>query len=392
MKKFDVGIIGGGASGCICAIELGRAGLNVALFEKDDTIAKKILRTGNGRCNLSNSLINENLDFEKHYNNADFVRCTLSKFDCEYIRKYFLELGLLTRTDGENLIFPQTNYAKTVNEILKYNIAKYCTKVFTSIQISKVHCIDDYYIINDEYLCKNLIIASGGGVAKYMNAFKLKVSPCQKVLCPIKVYDPIFCKRCDNIKVKAKVSLCNKSGDLKASEEGEVLFRKYGLSGICIFNLSRLASNGDSIFIDFFPNLTKKQLLEILCERRKEPKFAQPKEWLLGMLHKRISEAVLYELDMYYRHSFEELNNKDDSLLAEFLKKAEFKINGLHNYQDAQLTKGGLCTCDFNQQTLEHKNYKGLFACGEALNIDGKCGGFNLHWAWASALAVCKNF
>ena len=383
-RTSDVIIIGGGASGIVAALAAGQAGAKVTVLEKNIRVGKSILSTGNGRCNISNSTIGKPESFLQ-YNNPEFVSTILKRYDSTSIRLFFYDLGLLTIVEKNLWVFPRTQSANTVLDVLLKEMERLAVNCYTGQEIIGLRISEEGYRVETttaSYSAKALILACG--VEPLLTAFAfLNTASSTPILGPLKTdVDPI--RGLDGVRVNAKVSLMD-GEKVIASEEGEILFRDYGVSGIVIFNLSRHAKPGHTLSIDLFPELTERDLLNTLEKRLTRRPDLNADELLTGMLHSRIIQAVI-------RKSKSRTNQGLDQgmlyPLAQSMKKYQLKVTGGPSKDQAQVTRGGLGTDSFNPETLEAKNQAGLFACGECLDIDGPCGGYNLHWAWASGLVA----
>ena len=383
-RSSDVIIIGGGASGLLAALSAGQAGARVSVLEKNIRVGKSILATGNGRCNISNSSIGKPESF-LHYNNPGFVSFILKRFDSTSIRMLFYELGLLTVVEKNGWIFPRTQSANTVLDVLLKEIDRLPVTCYTGQEIIGLRISEEGYRVETttaSYTAKALILACG--VEPLLTAFAFLTNELPTpILGPLKT-DVDSIRGLDGVRVNARVSLMD-GGKTIIAEEGEVLFRDYGISGIVVFNLSRFAKPGHMLSIDLFPELTERDLLNMLEKRLlRHPDF-NADELLTGMLHSRIIQAVI-------RKSKSRTNQGLEPTLlyplAQTMKTYQLKVTGGPSKDQAQVTRGGLSTAGFSPETLEAGNQAGLFACGECLDIDGPCGGYNLHWAWASGLVA----
>jgi len=381
-KTSDVTIIGGGASGLIAAISAGNNGARVAIIEKNIRVGKSILATGNGRCNLSNTLIGKPESFS-HYNNPDFVADVLQGLDSTALRMFYFELGLLTIADKKGWVFPRTQTANTVVDVLFKEIDRQPVTCYTGQEIIGLRISEEGYRVettSGSYVSRALILACG--VEPLLTAFAfLNTVPPTPVLGPLRT-DPDPIRGLDGVRVTCRVSLLEEDKTI-ASEEGELLFRDYGVSGIVIFNLSRFARPGQHLYVDFFPELELRDLEKMLTKRLKNYPDYNATDLLTGMLHSRIIQAVVRKSRSRTSQGIEQSMLRP---LAQTMKSFQLRITGGPTRDQAQVTRGGLSTDNFDPKTLMAYNQQGLFACGECIDIDGPCGGFNLHWAWASGL------
>ena len=383
-RYSDIIVVGGGASGLLAAIAAAEHGGKVILVEKNIRVGKRILATGNGRCNLSNAIIGKP-EGNARYNRPEFVAPVLERFDCTAIRVFFYDLGLLTITDKNGWVFPRTQTANTVLDVLLRELDRLAIVTYPGQEIIGMRMNEDGYRIEttgSSFAAKNLILCCG--VEPLLKAFPfLNVIKPEPILGPLRT-DTDAIRGLDGVRATCRMSL-REEDRLICWEDGELLFRDYGVSGIAVFNLSRFAKPGQKLLIDFFPDLSHQALKGLLLSRiERSPELTAP-EALTGILHSRIIQAVLRKTRI------KTSNKPDDNMLnalVNTMKRFSLTVTGGPTKDQAQLTRGGLNTEDFNPVTLESKNQKGLFAAGECLDIDGPCGGFNLHWAWASGLTA----
>ena len=383
-RYSDIIVVGGGASGLMAAIAAAEHGGQVILVEKNIRVGKRILATGNGRCNLSNAIIGKP-EGNSRYNRPDFVAPVLERFDCTSIRVLFYDLGLLTITDKNGWVFPRTQTANTVLDVLLRELDRLAIVTYAGQEIIGMRINEDGYRVEttgSSFAAKNLILCCG--VEPLLKAFPfLNIIKPEPILGPLRT-DTDAIRGLDGVRASCRISL-REEDKLVCREDGELLFRDYGVSGIAVFNLSRFAKPGQKLLIDFFPDLSHQALKGLLLSRiERNPDLTAP-EALTGILHSRIIQAVLRKTRI------KTSNKPDDNMLnalVNTMKRFSLTVTGGPTKDQAQLTRGGLNTEDFNPNTLESKTQKGLFAAGECLDIDGPCGGFNLHWAWASGLTA----
>ncbi len=370
-KNFDVAIIGGGMSGIILALSLKEKGVDVCILEAKDRIGKKILQTGNGKCNILNS----NLDII-NYNNS-FPKYALGKYNIKALKDFYLSLGLLLKEDSEGRVYPYSESANTVLNIFLEKLDKLEVPVFLNTKIEKVYKENGIYSIyskSEIYNSKIVVLATGSNATSGINSHSIygnlghKITKLEQSLVPIKTN---ALKGCNGVRSKAKASLYI-DNKCVFEENGELLFKDNYLSGILAFKMSAYIAralvqkdNIDAyIEIDFVPEYTEEELKTIL----KDSPLDKP---LNGILHKAIA-----------------LNFKDSKNLAFDLKHYRCKVEGLYPIDNAQVVSGGLDVSQFDDKTMESKINQNLYALGEVLDVDGQCGGYNLSFACASALVA----
>ncbi len=413
LDMYDVIVIGAGASGSMAAISALYKGSSVLLCEADEKLHRKLLTTGNGRCNLSNSIIEKDwLENKKPdlgdsrlcaslaYRNFDFAKHALLKMGCNDTRKYFKILGLETFEDNEGRIYPITNKARTVSNILSSKFFyKYCGNM---IHLEKYTEIIEISRHNKIWTCrssdgklfhsKSVILATGGafGLAKNLGLNVLEAKP---VLGPVFTKNSLS-KKLNGIRTRCVATLKRK-GKKILSLPGEVLFRKYGLSGIVIFELSRFVECGDVISLDIMPWFTHEELTDNINERITgalcDPDLAVSCEDVLeGLLQTEVSDALLEEIGA---DPYDFVLKFDRKKMVGLLKNLEFEVTKGVNHEGAQCIRGGIAVSEIDPQTMSvaSSKYPNLFACGEIINVDGTCGGFNLQWAWSSGYLAGKS-
>ena len=381
MKYYDILVLGGGASGVVAAIKACEKGNQVAIIDKANKIAKKILVTGNGRCNLTN--LNTT---EKQYN-VDISQF-LNRFGVNDTLYFFDSIGLVTYADEEGRVYPLSNSAKSVMDVLTNKLSAQNIDCFLEHNILKVEKWDDNFLVKtdkDEFLCKKVIVSLGGnfttqildikGINFIPSLVSLKAN-ISRNLSGCRISDAVVCVE-------------DLHGN-KMTERGEVLFKEKGISGICIFNLSSLFARNKKfegkLRIDLMPNYTDDMLLEMLQKRRslnvKVNKFFD------GLLLSQIGYEILNRIKLDEEKSSLNLTEAEIKQMASLIKNLDYDITGC--LDNNQIFAGGI---DLAQLTpnLEHKTIKNLYFTGEACNVDGLCGGYNLQWAWTSGYIVGEN-
>lgn len=389
---FDTAIIGGGAAGLAAAIFSARREKNVLLLERLPRVGKKILSTGNGRCNITN----KNIDISRyHGTDASFAEKALTAFPLSETISFFESMGLLL-TEGENgKLYPKSLQASSVLDLMRIElsclgISETVDAFVTSIEKNK----DGFSIATEDertFSAKTVIMATGGKAAPSMGTDGQGYSLVQKFghtvvtplpsLVQIKTEPPM--RALKGVKHIGKVSLFV-DGALIHIEKGEILFTDYGLSGPPVFNLSRYASEAVRqnkkvrAVINFFPDYTPEALFSLLEERKKALPHLDGEAFLIGLMPKLLGREITKRARDFYDLS---------GLLSAF----PLKVTGVMPWANAQVTAGGIATRDVDPLTMESRLCPGIYFCGEILDIDGDCGGFNLQWAWSSAFLAAQN-
>lgn len=408
MIYHDVVIIGGGASGMTAAITAKDFGLDVAIVEGTDRIGKKILTTGNGRCNITNSLIS--FPFENfHSANDGFFIKSLNKFSVEDTKAFFLNLGLpiIELEKGKN--YPQSLQASSVVDILKMALEEREIPVYNSYKVKSIHKSKGKFTLstgNEDssvIKCKKLIMACGGKSAPKTGSngsgYTLAKSLGHSIIEP----NPAIVQlKLSHNKLKALSGikfngyaevLCD--GKSIRKEFGEILFTDYGISGPPILQISREASLGCfkgkevKILVDMMPDKSLKELEDFLEGHFAVFSYREVINSLIGVVNKKMIPILLREagIDNLHKPCYE-LTWKEKKALINLMKSWEFKCVGTNGFQAAQVTTGGINTKEVDSETLQSKLVDNLYFCGELLDVDGDCGGFNLQWAWSSGFTA----
>ncbi|MCL2106772.1 MAG: aminoacetone oxidase family FAD-binding enzyme [Oscillospiraceae bacterium] len=376
---YDTAIVGAGASGLAAAIAAGRAGGRVLLLERLPRAGKKILATGNGRCNLSNRAV-----LEHPYHNRDFALSALKSFGPAECEAFFRSLGLALREDAEGRVYPRSNTASSVLDALRFGAARAGVTLRCDTHVRSVRRERQGFLLNDDIRARRVILAAGGCAAPAHGSdgsgFALlaplghAIVPPKPALVQIRLKSPIL-PMLKGLRVSAGITLENAEGLPLREAFGEILFTEDGLSGIAAMELSRAAEPGTVAVLDLLPELSAPALAALLAEFARSCPEASPEQLLAGLLPKRIGEAVIKQSG----------SNKLDHF-TKTAKRFAFPVAGTRGFAHAQITAGGAAVSEFCAGTLESRLVPGLYACGELLDIDGGCGGFMLHWAWASGL------
>ena len=368
-----IGIIGGGASGMAAALAAAENGTHtVILFERQARVGKKLLATGNGRCNLTNRK-----PASYHGNAPAFAEPALSRFHVEDTLAWFARMGLLTVTEESGRVYPYSDQANSVVDVLRFALEKQNIKLKLGFEVSRIKKTNEGFCVEskDEAVpCHRLIVACGGLAGTQqggsMSGYQLlrsmghRVTKLRPALVQIKTADNVAALKGVRANCKAQIY---RDGDLFSESVGELQFADYGISGPVVFEVSRDACQEKGEWtckLDFLPDISEEQLKKMIVR--------DGEEMLTGILHNRLGK-VLAKAGSY-----------DKTQVARAVKAYELRLLEPMGMDKAQVTAGGVVTDDFDPQTMQSKLVPGLFACGEVLDIDGDCGGYNLQWAWSS--------
>jgi predicted Rossmann fold flavoprotein len=396
-QKCKVAVIGGGAAGMMAALSASRilsAG-EVILLEKNSVLGRKLSATGNGRCNFSNRFCRW-----QDYGGQDLslVRHAFDHLGPAGTEALFEELGIMAREESEGRLYPYSEQASAVTDALRDALKDNGVTVCLDTEVTRVKKSENRFIVEYDggsVQARSLIIATGGkaghrygstgdgyGFAKSFGHTLRRPLPALVQI----VTENGVSGRLRGVRAKGAVSLI-KGQELVAREEGEIQFIENGLSGICIFDLSRLLGEDPAAFrirIDLFPEYSSDRLLELLESRKRKFTNRPAESLLVGMLHDKLITLYLELSGVDAGSSVCQVDEAQLLCLSRLLKCREVAIKGTKGWIEAQVTVGGVKREEVCGETLESKLVPGLFFAGEVLDIDGKCGGWNLQWAWSS--------
>lgn len=402
MNTKKVLIIGGGASGLTAAISAARKGATVVLFEALNRVGKKILATGNGRCNLSNIATDK---IRYHGDDPGFMEAALSQVTVEETLNFFRLLGLETKVEDQGKVFPLSDQGSSVLDLLRYEVENLGVQVILGDPVVDLKKEVDGFFLRTKsgsgFSGDRVILATGGKSAPKLGSdgsgyvlgkgLGHSMTPVFPALVQIKCENRSF-RGMKGVKIQGRIR-SELEGRLLREEEGEILFTDYGVSGPPVLQLSRgiakalMQGKKPRISIDFFPEIPREKLYETLwmmvsLDGNKPLDFS-----LVGLLNKKVIPVVLKEIGVRdIKKPCEHIRDEEIQRLTNLLKSCGLKPTGTLSWKDSQVTAGGFHTKEIHPGTLESKIIPGLYFAGEILDIDGDCGGFNLQWAWSSGI------
>jgi len=394
-------IIGGGASGLVSAICLARKGESVLILEKNKIVGKKLLATGNGRCNISNKNINS-LNF--HSSNFSFIRESIKDFNFSKIESFFNSIGIILVELKDGKVYPMSLKASSVVDILEYEAKVLGVEICCNTLVKQTTKENDKFIVKTDdttYRSKKLIIATGleassqlGGssfgldIASSFNHPIIKTLPSLVQLCSKEDY----LKYLVGVKQDALVSLIS-NGEFISEIRGDILFTKYGVSGLAVLDISREVSlrldNYEYCLlnIDLMPDINKNQLVQLLSSRLKNKSDKPILLWLEGFINKKLAKVIIDKSKIDSK-VLKNLNKKDINKIVYTIKNLSLEINLTKGFDGAEVSAGGVDTRYINPKNMHSLLVNNLYFIGEILDVDGNRGGYNLHFAWLSGIRV----
>jgi len=392
-------IVGAGASGLIAAITAAKNGTDVTLLEQNSKIGKKILVSGNGKCNIDNKHISP---ARFHSENPAFVEEVLKGYDFKTIEKFFTSIGLELTEGKEGKMFPMSLQASSVVEILEYEAKKLGVMIVCNCTVEAISKEDNTFTLQTSQgtkKCSTLLLASGspaapqlGGndsgfsFAQSMGHTLIPSHPALTQLCS----EERWVKEASGVKV-AGIAKLYANGEYITEKKGDLLFTNYGISGLAILDISREVSTrlADYAYcelsLDLMPEFSKEKLTHFLLQRIQKESDKPLSIWLQGIINKKLIHIILKQSKVKAKTEAE-LGRKEVGKLIYTLKNLKLSINDTKGFKGAEVATGGVDTTEVNPQTMESKLIDGLYFAGEILDVDGDRGGFNFHFAWLSGM------
>lgn len=394
---YDVVIIGGGAAGMMAAVFAAREQASVLILEHMDCCGKKILSTGNGRCNYTNRM--QGIEYYRGDDPA-FVLPALRQFGYEDTIAFFKEIGIEPK-DKNGYIYPRSMQAASVRDALLLELKKNRVTIKTDIGIRSINEKSGYYEIctkNGNFKGKTCILATGGKSAKstgsdgsgflYLGAFSHTVSDLVPALTGMVVKQP-FGGKLAGIRAEANITLFVENRQI-AEDFGEIQLTDYGISGIPVFQVSRFAAKalekGKKVDakVNFLPEYSKEETKDIITKRFASLKERTASKVLLGLLNHKLVEVLLECAGIPFEKKAGACTAGEIAKLCRLITAFPYEIVKMRKFEQSQVTAGGVRTAEIDCDTMESKFHPGLYFAGEVMDIDGMCGGYNLQWAWTS--------
>ena len=399
-------IIGAGASGLFCSILLQKKNYQVTLIEKNSKAGRKILASGNGKCNITN----ENLKYNNFNSNSnsEFFKYAISQMPYEKIKKYFSSIGLEIINGEGTRMYPMSQQASSVRDILYNEAVSLGVKFIFEEEVVKTTKIKKLFEIKtnqNSYKSSYLIITTGSLAMKklgssnsghnFAKTFGHKIVEPYASLVQLKSNDKSIYSL-SGVKIKSNIKLLI-NNKLRQEENADILFTKYGVSGNAILDLSRLASKSlinkqkVDIQVDIMPNISKDDLLILLKHRQVILKEKDVNFLLESIINTKLINFI-YKKSNIKVNKISQLNKNDLSNISFVIKNIKINISDTNGLENAEVSAGGIDVNEIDNKTMQSKKVNNLYFCGEVLDVDGNCGGYNFHWAWSSASACANSF
>ena len=401
MNTYDALIIGGGASGLIAACALGRRGRRVVLLEKQDRVGRKLLSTGNGRCNLTNLRAGA----ENYHGGRQAVRTALKAWPPKKVVALFEALGIPCVTDEAKRVYPMSRQAASVLDALRLGCDEAGVETRTGFRATALNPGEGGFEAisegGDRVYARCALVCTGGLAAPKLGAcgdgYRLlerlghTTVPCFPAVAAL-ITPPEPVRGLKGIRAEAEIALLCEDEVVK-SERGELLFAESGVSGIAAMqlahgvNVALSAGKRCAVRLDFVPGLDASALLG---QRATDLPKRGLEDFLNGIVPKRLGQILVKAAGLPLNVAAGKLSEKQIDALAGALSGWTLPVTGTQGYDQAQVTGGGASLKDFDIRCMGSLRWDGLFAAGEVLDVDGDCGGFNLQWAWSSALLAAE--
>ena len=401
MEQKKLSVIGGGASGMAAAAEAARTALRmgesikIVIYEKLPKIGKKILATGNGRCNIMNA----DADVNMYCGNRKAVRRVFEKYDPESNMLFFKKMGVYLTEEEDGRLYPMSLQASSVLDALRFELENLKVETVCDTKIKSAERKGSGFLLNGSIYTDALIVAGGGKSSpvhgsdgscfEILNSLGIRIKPVFPSLTGITLKKKN--KFLKGVRAKGEI-LIVENGKVVSSSRGELQYTDYGISGIPAMEVSRAVSEhfalnkkGKIIMtVNSLPDFSPEEIFDYILARKKENPGLLCEDLLSGVMPKKLGISKIQSAQINPSEKTGSLTKNQIAVITEIINSDIFEISGVLGFENSQVTAGGADLSLFDIDTLEAKNIKGLFACGEVLDVDGRCGGYNLGWAWSS--------
>lgn len=401
--QWDLVVIGAGAAGMMAAITAAREGKKVCIIEKLDKAGKKLFATGNGKCNFTN----ETMHSDCYHGDTEFIKYVLNQFSVSECLKFFHSIGVYPKNKN-GYFYPNSEQASSVVNALLFEIERLGIKISYETMVKEILPHEHEVCISTNkgyYLAKNLVIATGllaspklgsdGSLFDVIKSLGHRFAPILPALCGFYCKGMRF-KQVSGVRAHGTVSAYI-DGIKYAEDTGEIQFTDYGLSGIPVFQISRFLSKGlyekkkVEIKINLLPDFNRENLKEELNYRKNIGANMTSDALLNGIVHHKLSDMILDKAGVDNKIYLSSLSEKEMQRIAELLQEITVTVTNYRDFEFAQVCTGGIPVSDVNNLTLESKFAPNIYFAGEILDVDGICGGYNLHFAWATGYIAGKS-
>ncbi|MBO5459005.1 MAG: NAD(P)/FAD-dependent oxidoreductase [Lachnospira sp.] len=404
--KFKCGcaVVGGGAAGMMAALTAAGHGVNVILIEHTKRLGSKLLQTGNGKCNFTN------LDMGKeHFQNEDreFVGKVLESFQVSDTLEFFKEIGIYSRQRG-GYVYPNSETAASLQDALRAEVERSGVIVYTECQVERIKRERGGFVLETNQGRINadtLILATGSKAAPKTGSdgsgYILAKSLSHSIIKPLPALvqltsDNRQCKVMAGVRSTGRVTIYA-DGKKLAEDLGEIQYTEYGISGIPVFQVSRYAVKAKDrkkevlAVVDMLPEFSEEELREDIRKRLEKEENKDIVSFFAGLLNKKLVQGVVKSVGADMNMTAGQAGEKKLYRLVREMKEYSFDITGSRSYEYAQVCQGGVKLSEVNPESMESRLCRGLYFAGELLDVDGKCGGYNLQWAWSSGYLAGKS-
>ena len=401
MSIKTISVIGGGASGFAAAIEAVRVSrdmnipVKVKIFERLSKPGKKILATGNGRCNILNS----NNNISDYNGDRKIISSVFNQYDIQSNVEFFESIGICLAEESDGRLYPMSFQATSVLDALRFEAAYLGIEIICDTQIVSVIKQEHGFVLNDEFYSDAVIVAGGGKSSPVQGSdgscFDLLSSLGVRIRPTFPSLTGILLKKKNKALKGTRAAgeiLIVDNGKVVAESVGELQYTDYGISGIPAMEVSRAVSGhfakktqGKIVAaINSLPDFTPEEIFDYIQTRKRNNPYLLCEDLLSGVMPKKLGIAKMQSAGIDISAPVSSLTKNKIALLTEIINSEIFDVSGTLGFENSQVTAGGADTKMFNIATLECKKINGLYACGEVLDVDARCGGFNLTWAWSS--------
>lgn len=402
-KIYDCAIIGGGAAGLLCAVQLARKGLRVIIIEHTKRIGSKILQTGNGKCNFTNMKMDADC-FQNE--DKEHVMSVIGQFDNKAVIAFFESIGVYHR-ERNGYVYPHSDTAASLQNALRMELEHLKVRVSTEFETRRIKLDEGVYEIFSDaytYYAYTVLLATGSKASPKSGSdgsgYTLAEQLGHHIVKPLPALVQLVskqkeCRLMAGVRSQGTVQLYV-DDRLTAKDSGEIQYAEYGISGIPVFQISRFAvsavEQGKSVRvrIDMLPDYSD-DFAERLCKEGVERfGYKTVEQFFEGIVNKKLTAAAAQRLGIKESAKVKDLGLDKLQQCVKQLKNYEMVISGYKDFDSAQVCQGGVCLDEINIKNMMSYKKPGLFFAGELLDVDGKCGGYNLQWAWSSAAVAAK--